>query len=1000
MEENHEILTLADFWLDALLYLANELHGAQQESLLQQRDDLAADWRAKGIADAALAAVVDAAERLGRRLVLMVENLQDPFGDRDEGPERRSTRPARPGLCSDVEASFTSRLHGVLRAEPRLMLIATATAPPDETTELLSDLHPQVLPLEPLDTADCRTLWKTVAGIDVADERMIRPLQILTGGSPRLLAMMATLPKQRLSSLPRLIEGFVALLDEHTEYFRGRIEALPMVERRVFLAVVDMWEPSSPADISARARIDIRTVSAMLGRLAGREMVSHSGSGRKRLYSARERLFCFYYLVRRDRERRHLVRRNRERTMADRFLDFMSAIYPDGTDAPPELRDWVPAVLFPEADRELLARAISAGLPTAKFRDPQDRPRTIVERLRAFAAGLRPPPEPDRPEAADRDAPEPEEDGAHDTPEAASARAMLAKAEAAADPGDTTLHDDLLERFSDNPAPEIQEIVARALLAKAKLHERRAEAIACCDSIIERFGESELPKMRNTVAEAYSRKGMVQTMERRFGDAGETFRVLLERFVSDPAEVQVVTEMIGQGRGNVMRVDVDARAGGVTLLMLQFVEEIPDAIGNLAAMKSLTIAGGRFPVIPDAIGNLGNLTKLSLWGDNFTIVPDTVWDLTSLENLYLKGQFARVPDAIGNLTNLTSLQLDGQFAVLPNAIGNLTNLEVLSLGGKFTVIPEAIGDLVNLGELSLRGESVVLPDAIVNLTNLKALSLYGLASIPKAVGNLANLMDLLVWGEFNMVPDTIGDLTNLQRLDLMGRVAAIPDAIGNLASLKSLTIAGQFLVIPDAVGNLASLETLRLTGQFSVIPDAIGNLAELTHLALQSDGAVPPPLPKSLTRLSKLSELKTKSPIPTSLAFQQLNKRLERGRLARELSNFRFFYSLPYPAGDPDFRRKSIALTVNEAVDLIAGGASDRDVLDVLTSDDEKSAMLLPLVVALQQRSGESVAAPPEVAEVADDIIERIDVKQAEARRMRPDSGEMDGSGGSELVPA
>ena len=60
--------------------------------------------------------------------------------------------------------------------------------------------------------------------------------------------------------------------------------------------------------------------------------------------------------------------------------------------------------------------------------------------------------------------------------------------------------------------------------------------------------------------------------------------------------------------------------------------------------------------------------------------------------------------------------------------------------------------------------------------------------------------------------------------------------------------------------------------------------------------------------------------------------------------------------------------------DLIAGGVSERDLVDLLSSDQEKLAKLDPLVVALRQRMGEEVRAPVEVMEVAASILAFIDM--------------------------
>lgn len=58
---------------------------------------------------------------------------------------------------------------------------------------------------------------------------------------------------------------------------------------------------------------------------------------------------------------------------------------------------------------------------------------------------------------------------------------------------------------------------------------------------------------------------------------------------------------------------------------------------------------------------------------------------------------------------------------------------------------------------------------------------------------------------------------------------------------------------------------------------------------------------------------------------------------------------------------------------LITAGARERDLLDIISSDEEKVEMLLPLVIALRQRTGETVRAPAEVLEAAADIRRLID---------------------------
>ena len=68
MEESHEIATLADFWLEALFYLAHANATSKPEfsrELLATHADLTARWRDTNIEGHARAAVLEAADRLG-----------------------------------------------------------------------------------------------------------------------------------------------------------------------------------------------------------------------------------------------------------------------------------------------------------------------------------------------------------------------------------------------------------------------------------------------------------------------------------------------------------------------------------------------------------------------------------------------------------------------------------------------------------------------------------------------------------------------------------------------------------------------------------------------------------------------------------------------------------------------------------------------------------------------------------------------------------------------
>ena len=302
MEESHEIFDVADFWLETLFHLARESAASHPELAQELREthaDLSGCWRERALGDRARAVVLNAAERIGRKLVLMVENLQT--------------------LCASVDDDFGWQLRASLQSESQIMMLASATSRfegLEDAEEPFFELF-RLIDLTPLTTEECHRLWQAVSR-DRVSVQEIRPLEILTGGNPRLLVVVAGFAEHR--SLRALMEELVRLIDEHTEYFRGHLEALPKSERRVYIAIMDLWQPSSTGEIAERARMDVRVVSTMLRRLIDRGVVvpdRWTGS-KKRLYCAAEPLYSIYYKLRRERD---------EAAVVESLVRFMVAFY-------------------------------------------------------------------------------------------------------------------------------------------------------------------------------------------------------------------------------------------------------------------------------------------------------------------------------------------------------------------------------------------------------------------------------------------------------------------------------------------------------------------------------------------------------------------------------------------------------------------------------------------------------------------------------------------------
>ena len=461
-EESYEVSTAGEFWLECLARLA--IQAPEREDAPNLHTTLA-DLRTihddRTLGERCLAALLDFADREGKRLVLIVENLNMMFRD-----------------MMDRDAGW--RLRKILQNEPRIILLASATSRFDEIDQPDHALYDQfrVLTLRPLDTAECAALWETVAG-QSRPKNTIRSLEILTGGSPRLLAIVARFGAGL--SFRELMDSLFDLVDDHTEYFKSHLESLPAQERRVYLALADIWKPALTKEVAERARLETSKCSAQLARLIERGVVRlDGGSARRKQYYLSERMYNIYYLLRRGQDR-----------LIEVLIRFMASYYSPGElqeigiriareaeDVAPEMRS-----LYQSASTKLVAMSA------------REEPLEEIQAVRSFVGDEK----------------------------VVVARAFFKRGRALWSHSQyeaaLATFDELLRRFGETEAPALLATVAKALVSKGAVLaalNRQEEALAACDEVLYRFADSDAPEFLEQIASALVNRGVVlATLKRR-----------------------------------------------------------------------------------------------------------------------------------------------------------------------------------------------------------------------------------------------------------------------------------------------------------------------------------------------------------------------------------------------------------------------------------------------------------------------------------------------------
>jgi len=295
-EENYQVSTPGEFWLEVIFHLADQ---SGEDRWMRTYEDLRRESDETRLRERCLSQLAAFTRERGQRLLLAVENLNALLGEQ-------------------ISSQAAWELRHTLQNEPAIMLLGTATVRFQEIADIDKAWFELLAmrSLDPITLDECEALWESVTERPVG-RRPLRAIEILTGGNPRLVKVLASFAARR--SFRDLMGELIGLIDNHTEYFKSLLDGLPAKERKVFTALLDAWDPVSARDLAEATRMSASETSALLARLVSRGAVQvKDESPRRKTYEAAERLFNIYYLMRR---RGHPSNRVRA------VVDFMVRVY-------------------------------------------------------------------------------------------------------------------------------------------------------------------------------------------------------------------------------------------------------------------------------------------------------------------------------------------------------------------------------------------------------------------------------------------------------------------------------------------------------------------------------------------------------------------------------------------------------------------------------------------------------------------------------------------------
>ena len=300
-EEQYNISRLSDLYLNCIDALGDALEQRGRNAEARKLDDAVAslpDRDEPARAARALEILLSQADKLGRRLLLLVDNLD---------------------LVFDRLKAHQWGIRELLSAEKRLLLIGASAAPMEIAYKYKEPFYDffQSHELRGLTEEETREVLLNLARLDEAvaieqvieeDPARIRTLHLLTGGNPRTIVLLYSVLAQGTNGDVR--SDLERLLDQCTPIYKARFESLPTQAQQVVDALAIHWDPITAGELAGIVQLETNAVSSQLNRLAQQGVVEKVAyhPGNKTGFQIGERFFNIWYLMRASRRvRRRLI---------------------------------------------------------------------------------------------------------------------------------------------------------------------------------------------------------------------------------------------------------------------------------------------------------------------------------------------------------------------------------------------------------------------------------------------------------------------------------------------------------------------------------------------------------------------------------------------------------------------------------------------------------------------------------------------------------------------